>query len=290
MQTTWKQTKLVWVIFALLLISSLACSIGGSPTQTPPRTKVVQVTRIITVTRIIPVTQVVSSESGNLHATYLGQDGASYAGRLCETGTAHDNLHIHLDGLKPGTQPSGYTIQDSPGTGVWATPCDPISNWLVYAISPRAGQADLYFKPYRNARDNTTYIILVEYEDGTQESTSVAVPLSGEFLGQDGGSYAGRLCTTGTTSDNIHIHLNGLRMDQPAAMRVEDRAGGGLWATPCDPVSNWQLFFTTNDTNQAELYFKPFRDAPENTLYTVTVTYSDGWIQTTAVVGWRVKP
>jgi hypothetical protein len=231
----------------------------------------------------------------NLQVTFLGQDGGSYAGQLCEAGTTNDNVHIHLSGLKTDSEPTGYSIQDHAGNGLWATPCNPNSNWLLYVRSSRAGEADLYFKPFRNTPDNTEYFVTIQYSDSTNESVSVIgarvkVVLSAAFLGQDGESFAGQSCTTGTANDNVHIHLNGLRTDQPVSIRLEDQAAGGVWATPCNPASNWLLYVTSNASNQADIYFKPFRDAPDNTRYTLTVQYSDGWTQTTSVAGWRVKP
>lgn len=115
--------------------------------------------------------------------------------------------------------------------------------------------------------------------------------LRGTFLEQDGKSYAGQGCTTGTVPDNIHIRLDGLKTDvQATSYRVEDTAGGGLWATPCDPVSNWLLYVISASPGQADLYFKPFRVAPDGTIYTVTVQYSDGTSQSVAVVGTQVQP
>ena len=100
MQSTLKQTSLVSFVFALLIATSLACSVSSSPTQAPPITQVVQitqvvpvtqpsvpVTQIVAVTQIVPVTQIVSPAHRDLQATFFGQDGGSYAGQLCETGT-----------------------------------------------------------------------------------------------------------------------------------------------------------------------------------------------------------
>lgn len=298
-----KQPRHLMIVLALLMITLLACSISGSPTKAPPITQIVEithivrvpVTQIVPITQTAPVTQMGPSDRQGIQATFLGQDGGSYAGQLCEAGTASDNIHIHIDGLKTDSQPIGYAVQERSGGGSWASPCNTVSNWLLYVITPSASQAELYFKPYRNAPDNTQYVITIQYEDGTQEHVSVigsqvTIVLSASFLGQDGGSFAGRLCATGTTNDNVHIHLNGLRIDQPTAIKVEDRQGGGVWATPCDPVSNWLLYYTSKSSNQADIYIKPFRDAPDNTMYTITVRYSDGWTQTVSVVGWRVQP
>lgn len=113
----------------------------------------------------------------------------------------------------------------------------------------------------------------------------------GTFMGQDGKSYAGTGCTTGTVPDNIHIRLNGLKSGvQPVSYRVDDYAGGGVWATPCNPVSNWLLYVTSPSPDQADLYFKPFRYAPDGTIYTVTVQYDDGLSQTVQVIGSAVIP
>ncbi len=97
------------------------------------------------------------------------------------------------------------------------------------------------------------------------------------FKGQDGGSFAGRQCSSGTAADNVHIHLAGLRADdQPISYRVEDFIGGGLWATPCDPVSNWFIYAELVANGETNIYFKPFRDAPDGTEYKITVGYQDG--------------
>jgi hypothetical protein len=115
--------------------------------------------------------------------------------------------------------------------------------------------------------------------------------LTATFKGQDGGSYAGRLCSSGTATDNVHIHLAGLRTDsQPISYRVEDFSGGGLWATPCDPVSNWFLYAELVVNGETNLYFKPFRDAPDGTEYKINVGYQDGGSEETIVRGTRVKP
>jgi hypothetical protein len=111
------------------------------------------------------------------------------------------------------------------------------------------------------------------------------------FIGQDGASHAGRLCASGTANDNVHLHLDGLRADAEAvAFRVDEPAGGGVWATPCNPVSNWLLYVVPAVDGRTDLYFKPFRDAPDGTEYVVTVQYGDGQIQRAAVIGSRVKP
>jgi hypothetical protein len=115
--------------------------------------------------------------------------------------------------------------------------------------------------------------------------------LKAVFIGQDGGNYAGKLCSSGTKSDNVHIHLSGIRVDsEPVAFRVDDYAKGGVWATPCDPVSNWFLYVKPIVNGETDIYFKPFRDAPEGTEYKITVTYDDGTTQITIVDGKRVKP
>ncbi len=232
----------------------------------------------------------------SMQASFVGQDGGSYAGWQCATGTTDDNVHIHLQGLRKNKEPISYRVEDQAAGGVWATPCDPISNWLLFVTSPSPGQADLYFKPFRDAPEGAIYTILVEYPDGIIQVARIAgarVELASQatFLGQDGESYAGQQCTPGTTNDNVHIRLQGLRTDdQQTSYRIEDRAAGGVWATPCDPVSNWQLFVTSSAPGQADLYFKPFRDAPDGTEYTIFVQYGDGVTAIMQVVGIRVKP
>ena len=126
---------------------------------------------------------------------------------------------------------------------------------------------------------------------GDGQPSRQSAPLTATFLGQDGGGYAGRLCSSGTSFDNVHIRLAGLRTEsEPISFRVEDQAGGGVWATPCDPVSNWFLSVTPVVDNETDLYFKPFRDAPGGTEYTITVVYQDGETQIILVRGSRVAP
>jgi hypothetical protein len=285
------QTRRLLVYLALFGIASLACEITiGSKQATP-------------------VTQVVSPTARALHATFLGQDGGNYAGQSCKTGTTSDNVHIHLEGLRTNSQPSAYTLQEQMGTGVWATPCNPVSNWLLYASSSRSGEADLYFKPYRDAPEKTEYVITIQYNDGKMETVSTigsqvklletspipevtppadSIPQA-TFLGQDGGSYAGKGCATGDAPDNIHIRLKGLKTDvQVISFQVADSTG--LWAFPCDPVSNWLIRVISESPGQADLYFKPYRAAPDGTIYTVTIQYSDGTIQSGPVVGRLVQP
>lgn len=116
-------------------------------------------------------------------------------------------------------------------------------------------------------------------------------PLKAVFVGQDGGNYAGKLCSSGTTNDNVHIRLSGLLTTiEPTSYRVDDLAGGGVWATPCDPVSNWFLYAKPVVDGRSDIYFKPFRDAPARTEYKISVTYGDGTTQTTIIQGLHVKP
>ena len=112
-------------------------------------------------------------EYSALRGTFLGQDGKNYAGQGCATGTVPDNIHIRLDGLKTEVQATNYRVEDTAGGGVWATPCNPVSNWLLYMISASPGQADLYFKPFRVAPDGTIYTATVQYSDGTNQSVAV---------------------------------------------------------------------------------------------------------------------
>jgi hypothetical protein len=111
------------------------------------------------------------------------------------------------------------------------------------------------------------------------------------FLGQDGGNYAGQGCSPGTVADNIHIRASGLRTDmQPINYRVTEPAGGGVWANPCNPLNNWLVHPVTNNPGQVDLYFKPFRDAPDGTVYSVQLGYSDGETIQFTVIGSRVFP
>ncbi len=108
-----------------------------------------------------------------LSADFLGQDGASFAGAGCSAGSEPDNVHIYLTDLKTDIPVVSYRVDDIPGQGVWAMPCDPVSNWLLHVESSVPGTADLYFKPFRDAPDGTLYTITVNYEDGSIQSATV---------------------------------------------------------------------------------------------------------------------
>ncbi|HET7377301.1 MAG TPA: hypothetical protein VFK30_11375, partial [Anaerolineae bacterium] len=116
-----------------------------------------------------------------------------------------------------------------------------------------------------------TFTLSVDTSTAAQPTIAVNIDtLSASFRGQDGGDNAGRLCTAGTTNDNVHIHLTGLRAAvEPISYRVDDYAQGGVWANPCDPVSNWMLHIKNVAGGEADLYFKPFRDAPAGTDYMI---------------------
>ncbi len=234
-------------------------------------------------------------EYDTIRGSFLGQDGRSYAGRDCASGNAPDNIHIHLEGLRSGVAATGYRIEDPAGGGLWATPCTGQSGWLLYVVGGTDGQAELYIKPFRDAPDGTNYVVTVQYDDGSSDSItlvgSAVQTLVASFIGQDGASYAGQGCAVGTNPDNVHIRLYGLKGGaQPVSYRVDDFAGGGVWATPCNPVSNWMLYVGLAQPDRADLYFKPFRDAPSGTIYTVTVRYGDGSSQIVSVTGNRVVP
>jgi hypothetical protein len=125
----------------------------------------------------------------------------------------------------------------------------------------------------------------------TAQPVAAVNRLRATFVGQDGGSYAGRLCSTGTAADNVHIRLAGLRTEaEVVSYQVDDWAAGGVWAMPCDPVSNWLLHVEPISATEIDLFFKPFRDAPDNTEYMVTVQYSDGQTHKVSVLGTRVRP
>lgn len=108
-----------------------------------------------------------------LVGTFLGQDGASYAGTQCNPGTAPDNVHIRLTGIRTDSPVVDYKVEDIDGGGLWAIPCEPVTNWLLYVDAPVEWQADLYFKPFRVAPDGTIYTISLLYADGAIEKLNV---------------------------------------------------------------------------------------------------------------------
>lgn len=108
-----------------------------------------------------------------LTATFEGQDGGSYASSECVANGVADNIHINVSGLKEGVAIDKITVTDPAGGGVWAQPCNPISNWYLHIIPSAGGIVDLYFKPFRNAPDGTIYTVTIEYEDNTSQATTV---------------------------------------------------------------------------------------------------------------------
>lgn len=107
------------------------------------------------------------------------------------------------------------------------------------------------------------------------------------FVGQDGGAYAGVMCSPGTIGDNLHIRLSGLRTDhQPVRFVLLDSAGGGRWEQPC--TATWMLYVQSDGPGRADLYAKPYRSAPDGTLYTIQVYYDDGSVDTLVARGREV--
>lgn len=128
-------------------------------------------------------------------------------------------------------------------------------------------------------------------DNGAEPAAEAGPRLRATFVGQDGGRAAGQQCMPGTTDDNLHIRVEGLRSDErPAAYRIEDRSGGGLWALPCDPATNWLIHAEPGEeAGSVDLFFKPFRDAPAGTEYVVTITYADGTAAEVVVAGRKVE-
>jgi len=174
----------------------------------------------------------------------------------------------------------------------------------VGLISPRAVAEDdavtmrtvyvIYYPGYGGAPRADITLLTAELIGLLKEATiyhGYEVPgPQGVFIGQDGGSFAGQGCSSGTVPDNIHIRLPGLRTDiTVASYQVDDAAGGGRWATPCNPVSNWLVVAQDTAPGQVELYFKPFRNAPAGTIYAVYLRYQDGTSEQISVVGGEVR-
>ncbi len=160
----------------------------------------------------------------------------------------------------------------------------PVTEPVVYVIYYPG-----YGTPRTDVTDLTNELISLLEKATIYHGYLYDSPLRAVFLGQDGASYAGRDCTVGNVPDNIHIRVTGMHTDvYPVTYRVEDPAGGGAWVNPC--TANWSLHVASSAPGAADLYFKPFRDAPDGTIYTIAIHYSDGSIQTSAVAGTRVKP
>ena len=105
-----------------------------------------------------------------LSATFVGQDGQSYAGEGCSVGTTPNNAHITLAGMTTGVQPTSFELEDLTHSGKWASPCDPVSNWLLAVRNVSGGNADLYFRPFVIAEADTLYRVTVRYADGSSQA------------------------------------------------------------------------------------------------------------------------
>ena len=238
------------------------------------------------------------SASG-LTVAFLGQDGHGGAGRGCSPDETPDNLHIRLTGLPADKTITTYEVVDLTGSGLWVYPCND-RNWSLLPLRGESGSIDLYLKPHRDAPDGAPYRVSVTYDDGTTDSLELIggpvllepelgptaeSALSAEFLGQDGGGFAGQMCTEDSTPDDIHIRLQGLPPDaEPDFYQVDDYAGGGRWVYPCND-ENWWLLPKRGADGTVDLYFQPVRDAPEGSEYIVTVHFDDGTHQRVRLEG-----
>lgn len=165
----------------------------------------------------------------------------------------------------------------------------PMFEPVAYVIHLKAYEAN--GAPLSPVEDQVNEIVEQLRLATTWHGHEYVVRLSATFLGQDGASYAGVDCTTGTVADNVHIRLEGVQTNSPISqITVRDPAGGGVWANPCVQGSNWQLHMEEGENGQMDLYFKPFRNAPEGTLYIITIQFEDGTIQEGSVEGTAVFP
>jgi hypothetical protein len=115
--------------------------------------------------------------------------------------------------------------------------------------------------------------------------------LTATFLGQDGERYVGPGCSGIATAVNAHVRISGMRTSSPpVSYRLADVTHGGLWATPCDPASNWQLHVRNVAGGNADLYFHPFVSAPAGTTYVLHIQYANGDVQSVAISGTAISP
>jgi len=110
-----RKSKQTIVILITLIITSLACSISGSPTQAPPITQVIQVTQIVPVTQappiiqIVPVTQIV----------LVTQEPSTYQARIfANQGWQNTGINISLGDIVTVEYISG-TWTGGIGPGRW---------------------------------------------------------------------------------------------------------------------------------------------------------------------------
>ena len=94
-------------------------------------------------------------------------------GQTAMRGTVNDNVHIHLSGINESSAITNIRVSERDAAGVWANPCVPGSTWMTHVEISVSGERDLYFKPYRYAPAGTVYEILVEYADGSSQTTTV---------------------------------------------------------------------------------------------------------------------
>jgi hypothetical protein len=72
--------------------------------------------------------------------------------------------------MTTGVQPTSFELEDLTHSGKWASPCDPISNWLLAVRNVSGGNADLYFRPFVIAEAGTLYRVTVRYADGSSQA------------------------------------------------------------------------------------------------------------------------
>lgn len=106
-----------------------------------------------------------------LKATFIGQDGADFAGKDCNPGDKNDNIHIQLTHVKDNV--TSITVLDPAGGGRWTKPCEPGSSWIVHTEEGAEGVLDVYIKPFRVAPNGTEYRITVEYEEALSETVTI---------------------------------------------------------------------------------------------------------------------
>lgn len=115
--------------------------------------------------------------------------------------------------------------------------------------------------------------------------------LTASFEGQDGAGYAGSDCEAGTVNDNIHIHLTGIKeYNMVSNIRIIEKNNMGVWANSCVFGSTWMIHVEKFAHGERDLYFKPYRNAPDGTIYEITVDYENGLSEKVLVEGTAVFP
>ncbi|GAC1470050.1 MAG: hypothetical protein NVSMB9_14680 [Isosphaeraceae bacterium] len=238
-------------------------------------------------------------------ATWIGQDGHDLAGGAAPlAGNGVQDIHLTLAGL-PADRSIASMRLDGYGGGGWIVNVGPYNSTFSGALIRANGAttADLYVDPYR-VETGREFTIVLAYDNSSTDTMTMAggvadpnlrMPLYGvtsQWIGQDGMDLTGSGVAVGPDGiQDVHVSLSHLF---PATaingVSVVDQAGRG-WEFGINPKvrNNAEFLRHSDDPRQGDLYFNPDHDLSGQTL-TVTVSYADGKMDHTTLLGGRVDP